>query len=371
MDREGAMKRCELVPPTDRRFRRAFRLLLVLLAASAGLAGCSRTQVRSQKEEETDKERYLVKTVAEVSTFGNAEAVPVTSVALVEGLAGTGSPAPAGEMRQMVENELKRQKIPNVKQILASSDFSLVVVTAVIPAGAKKGDKLDLEISLPPGSRTTSLRGGYLRKCSLYNFDYTSHLNPAATSNQALRGHPIVRAEGPLLVGVCGAEGGAETKARIWGGGICLIDRQFNVLLNANQQFARVANNVANRINAAFQGTISMTPGNELALAQNNAIVALKVTPQYRLNLPRYLRFVGRVPLEGGAPADGKRRRRPYREQLREDLLDPARAISVALRLEALGTSSIPTLKEGLKSPHPLVRFCSAEALAYLGSPTA
>lgn len=364
------MNRCETVKPAGRRFRQASRLLRVLLAAAVGLAGCSRTQVRSQKEEETDKDRYLVKTVGEVSTFGNAEPVPVTGVALVEGLESTGSAAPAGEMRQMVENELKRQKIPNVKQILSSSDFSLVVVSAMIPTGAKKGDRLDLEISLPPNSRTTSLRGGHLRKCLLFNYDSTSHINPAATNNQALRGHPIVRAEGPLLVGVCGTEGG-ETKARIHGGGVCLIDRQFNILLNANQQFARVANNVGGRINAAFQGTVSMTPGNELALARNNSVVVLNIAPQYRLNLTRFLRVVRMVPLEEVAPPEGKERRLPYPEQLREDLLDPARTIMVALRLEALGTSSIPTLKDGMRSPHPLVRFCSAEALAYLGSPSA
>ena len=59
----------------------------------------------------------------------------------------------------------------------------------MIPTGAKKGDKLDLEISLPPNSRTTSLRGGYLRKCSLFNYDSTAlRFDAAAQMNdQALR----------------------------------------------------------------------------------------------------------------------------------------------------------------------------------------
>ena len=34
-----------------------------------------------------------------------------------------------------------------------------------------------------------------------------------------------------------------------------------------------------------------------------------------------------------------------------------------------LENASGPALKQGLQSKHPLVRFCSAEALAYLGSP--
>ena len=43
-------------------------------------------------------------------------------------------------------------------------------------------------------------------------------------------------------------------------------------------------------------------------------------------------------------------------------------ASSAAIRLEALGKESLPTLKKGLSSQHPLVRFTSAEALAYLES---
>jgi hypothetical protein len=43
--------------------------------------------------------------------------------------------------------------------------------------------------------------------------------------------------------------------------------------------------------------------------------------------------------------------------------------VVAALRLEALGTDSIPALKRGLESPQPLVRFCAAESLAYLGDP--
>jgi hypothetical protein len=51
-------------------------------------------------------------------------------------------------------------------------------------------------------------------------------------------------------------------------------------------------------------------------------------------------------------------------------LLDPAKTIAGALRLEALGAQSIPALKVGLHSDVPLVRFAAAEALAYLGSPS-
>src|SRR5206468_1370020 len=63
--------------------------------------------------------------------------------------------------------------------------------------------------------------------------------------------------------------------------------------------------------------------------------------------------------------------RSSYSRKLADELLDPARTVSAAIRLEALGEESAPILKKGLESEHVLVRFTSAEALAYLDSPSA
>jgi hypothetical protein len=69
--------------------------------------------------------------------------------------------------------------------------------------------------------------------------------------------------------------------------------------------------------------------------------------------------------LNGTPSADSE-----YSRKQAQKLLDPAETITAALRLEALGAQSIPVLKVGLHSNYPLVRFSSAEALAYLGSPS-
>lgn len=341
---------------------------LLLLALTAG---CTQPQFRSQKEEESDKDRYLVRTVGEVSTIGNAEPVVVSGVGLVEGLEGTGCPAPPGEMRQMIEAELRKAKVHNTREVLGSNDCAIVLVQAVLPAGVKKGEKVDVEVALPPGSKATSLRGGYLRRCTLHNYDYAGNISSRyANTNATLKGSPIVRAEGALLVGMNGGPEDKQMKrGRIWGGGLALIDRQFHIVLNAKNQFAAVSSKVAGRINTAFQGSVTMTPGHELALAKTSSIILLNVPPQYRLNVPRYLRVVRLVPIEEIEPAKNAPPRLPYRDQLREDLLDPARSVVAALRLEALGSDSLALLKPGLESPHPLVRFCAAEAIAYLGNP--
>lgn len=337
----------------------------------AGVVGCSNKTgaVRSQSDDDADKERYPVKTVGDVSTFGNAAPVPVSGVGLVEGLENTGGPAPNGPARQTLENELRKQKIENPKALINSPECAMVLVSGLIPAGAKKGDLIDLEITLPPGSKATSLRGGTLRRCSLFNYDYAANLNSQYEgSNATVRGHPIARAQGPLLVSFGGEEKDLK-RARIWEGGTCMIDRPFQVLMNAKHQSARVASVVADRINAAFQ--IAGGAGTEMASAKSKEYVLLGVPAQYKLNLPRYLRVVRMIPVEETAPVEKNGAKKlPYAAQLGEDLMDPARAVTAAHRLEALGAPSIPALKRGLTSKHPLVRFCSAEALAYLGSPT-
>jgi hypothetical protein len=181
----------------------------------------------------------------------------------------------------------------------------------------------------------------------------------------------MVVAGGPVIVGFGeGDEGQKLTRGRIWGGGRCRVPRPFHLVLNPNQQQARIAANVATRINEAFQ-TAGFGPASEVARAENNVIVVLTPPAQYRLNLPRFLRVVRMVPLEDfSAEAAGDGPAVPYRSRVADDLLDPARAVVAALRLEALGTDSVPALKVGLENESPLVRFCAAESLAYLGSPS-
>ena len=85
------------------------------------------------------------------------------------GLEGTGGDAPH-EYRKELEEQLKKDGMDNPREMLASRDNALVVVAAQIPPGARKGDALDLEVTLPPQSKTSSLRGGVLKECVLFNY---------------------------------------------------------------------------------------------------------------------------------------------------------------------------------------------------------
>jgi Flagellar P-ring protein/HEAT repeats len=342
-------------------------LAAATLGLLATLVGCIQgPTLRGQRAEESDRERYPVKLVGDVCTFDNAAPLPVSGVGLVEGLEGTGGPAPAGNGREALEHELRKERVPNVKEVLNSSDYSMVIVSALIPPGARKGDKLDIEVSLPPGSKTTSLQGGRLRRCLLHHYAAVGQLSRAyAGSDATLKGQLMAVAGGPLIVGF-GPGGEAERmkQGMIWDGGACVSERPFHIIMNSNQRFAQLTKNLAERLNAALQGNLITGPSREVAVAKTNVLVLLNLPPQYKHNPQRYLRVVRLVPLQDTDVPSGI----PYRQRLEQDLLDPARTVVAALRLESLGSDSTRPLSQGLASPDPLVRFCSAEALAYLGN---
>lgn len=355
-----------------RRFAEQMAVWTVLPVLLMGPAGCMHQQTRLQSAEETERERYGLKTVGDITSVGNADPVSLAGVGLVVGLDGTGGDAPPDGYRSMLEDHLKKQGVKNVKEVLNSPNHAMVIVTAQIQPGTAKGDPIDVEVTLPPRSKATSLRGGYLKECVLYNYDFTNDLKPGYKGpRSALLGNQVAKAEGTLLVGF--GDGDEEARARrgrIWGGARCLLDLPFTLILTPNYQKARFASLAADRVNEAFHGGAKGLPGSTIASAKNNLAVSLRVPPQYRYNLPRYLRIVRLIPMQDQADTVAEGDERSYRQRLASDLLDPARTVTSALRLEAIGQGSIPSLKAGLESQHALVRFCAAEALAYLGSPS-
>jgi hypothetical protein len=347
------------------------------LLALVGLLGCTTLQPRSQSDEEG--EYYTVETLGDKTTVGNALPIPVGGVGLIVGLESTGGDCPPDGYRAILENDLRKEGVRNLRSVMSSPEHAMVFVSGLIPPGANKGDPIDLEVMLPRGSRATSLRGGYLHKCLLFNYDFAERLAPSSDPNGPhglLRGHPLVKAEGQLLVGLGSNE--EETarvkRGRIWGGGRCMGPTPFSLILNPKEESVRVAVQVAERVNEAFQAGFRGDPGTAVAVAQDKYSISLRVPPQYRLNMPRFLRVVRAIPYTTDPrmldfPLNKGDDHRSYRQRLSDDLLDPARTVVAALRLEALGQNSKSALKKGLESGHPLVRFCSAEALAYLGDP--
>jgi hypothetical protein len=368
--------------------RRKFLALSAL--GLAGLSGChglwdkdkdlvQRSQVGDDPVAELDPST----TIGSKTTVGNTGVIPVSGVGLVYNLPGTGSSAPPGGWRMMLEQSLKRNKdlAGHVRSLLddPGKTTSLVLVTALIPPGARKGDPVDIQITLPDESKTTSLRGGILHTCELFTSDTTGNLKslvqagkPAAPSGDLKLGDKWVVAEGPVLAGqfvpTKGKVGQIETDAdgqplykvgRVWGGGKVLRSREYFILLNPGDQNPRMAYNIAERLNSTFHATAE--PNLKVGEAKNRELILANVPHAYRHNHYRFLLVARQVPIL--PPGQDSM----YRRKLEDELLEPATTLIAAIKLEALGTGSTRSLRVGLESTSPWVRFAAAEALTYLG----
>jgi hypothetical protein len=372
--------------------------LLTAGVVGAGLAvGCTSLPKLPKLTDSTDTRAQVADDAAEAdpnatvgqrTAVGNVEPIPVHGVGLVYKLHGTGSSPAQDQWRSTLEHALRKHKL-NPRELLDDPDrtSSLVLVSAVIPAGTRKGDKLDATVALPAGSKTTSLKHGVLITTDLQNMELADKARqslqeagipvgkvPLVQEGTILPGHKLAVAEGQLIAGYEGPTPTAEgdeaparsdldgpRAARVWGGTTSLLDRPYYFLLNDNSPQPRLALVIAERLNATFHAAGDRTVKLAEAKVQGRPLVTSFVPPAYRLNHARFLLVARQVPLNPVTPDS------PYRKQIENELLQPETAITAALKLEALGPDSRQPLRVGLQSESPWVRFAAAESLAYLG----
>lgn len=354
--------------------------LLPIFSTGCFLSEFTTITSRSQLDEpEPAKDGML--TIGEVSIYDNATDLVVSGVGIVVGLNGTGAPCPPGDVRNMLTERLKREKVENIADFLDSPNSAAVVLTAVVKPGVRKGELIDVEVTLPQGSKVRNLRGGILLESPLMTFSTQAEvrdflkqneITPVSEGNRLLKGHEVMLAKGPLHAPLeQDAEGDKSTgltdkplkRAYVWRGGQTLDGRAMYLVLNTDQQRYRVAEQVALRVNETFHA--GDTPSSKFAVARHKDLIAVAVPPRYRLNRPHFQRVLRAIPLD--PPADQS----AYLTKLETQLADPETSAQAAIRLEAMGSAGVSVLRGALKSEYPFVRFCAAEALAYLNQPIA
>jgi hypothetical protein len=350
------------------------------------LTGCmdkkgSAVQNRGQigGDDAVDTDPYA--TVGSKTVPDNMGPIVVSGVGLVYKLPpGQGSSAPPGSWRQMLEGSLKTQGFSHLKEMLddPNKTTSLVIVSAIIPPGARKGELIDVQISLPEESKTTSLKGGVLLTCELRDFDTTGNLKgmlrdgkPSAPEGPLILGGKWAVAEGPLVAGAMVSDSKDDRRpvddleppslraGRIWGGGKVTQARPYYFMMKPGDQSIRMAANVAERLNSTFHG--NGDPSLRNADAKTRELVVVTVPHAYRHNHHRFLLVARQVPINPVA-ADSV-----YRRKLEDELHDPVTTITAAIKLEALGSNVKQPLRVALNNNSPWVRFAAAESLAYLG----
>jgi hypothetical protein len=279
----------------------------------------------------------------------------VEGVALATQLKGTGSDPPPSPLRDELRREMQSHDVSKVNDILASKDTSLVTVRGVIPPGAQQGDVFDVMVMVPPRMQTSSLRGGFLMR---------SRLRQHAVIDKGLReGHVAALAQGNILVdGIFSPNEKqvGELRGRVLSGGVVQKARPIGLYIAKEDASVRVSAMIGRAINNRFH---HYDRGSRKGVANptRDDTIELVVHPRYKHNLSRYFRVISEIAY---IESDADRARRV--ELLERILLEPTSAETAALQLEAIGEESAPTLRKGVRSDDPEVRFYAAETLAYL-----
>jgi hypothetical protein len=316
---------------------------------------------KREKEEDNDfVNRVETPLLSEyISVEGNTVIV-LRGVGLVTGLNGTGGDPTPSALRTQLQNEMARRGIKNSKQILASPNTAMVVVTAYLPAMVRKDQRFDVRVALPPNSNAKSLKGGWLLETRMFE-------EQTVEGRGSLKGHEYAVAGGAILTSLGVKDNREERQAELMsgtipGGAISKTDRDLSIVLRTNKRGSRNSERVANAVSERFHTYNKYGQRIPCAKAKTDRLVELKTHEQYINNFDRYQDVIRRIAINESDVA-----RRMRLEQLARDIMDTDKCEKAAIELEAIGNDAIPFLKDALKSEHFAVRFLAAESLAYLG----
>ena len=338
-----------------------FLIVMMIVSGSCNLIGGKN---KGAKKTVPTRQIPANRILAEYASPGLSSRNPLTvqGFGLVYNLGDNGGVEVDSLHRRFVIEELKRTDVPNPSQLVDSKDTAIVHVQAKIPPGTRKGDLIDVEISLPSNSECRSLQGGILLKTVLAEM--------ISVGSEYKRGSTWSVVEGPLLLDpkIGKSNSNYEKHAVILGKAECRIDRDFSFTLNSDDwvehQKGKIAVELERRINKRFK-IEGEQAGVAKAKSQPGVYVEVKMHPSYREAPRRYLAVIMSIRC---FESDAQQAQRL--EALKQELLNPEKSQAAALQLEALpARMGADILNEGLKSPNSHVQFCSAEALAYMHRP--
>ena len=276
----------------------------LLLCATALLAGCSSWSLFSPGKSKStdDAPDEQPHTVGDLAVPFGMFPVKVEAVGLVSGLHGTGSDPEPSPQRAMLMAEMQRRGVENPNTLLATRNYSLVLVRGFLRPGIQKGDHFDVELRVKDRSETTSLRGGYLLETRLSDM--------AVIYGKVLDGKVRGVAQGPVLVDPSATEKHNAVqlgRGVVLGGGVARESRSVGLFLNGAEETnmtpdqlrnaAVKSAQVANAINRRFS---THKHGIKVGVARaiRGNYVDLVVDPTYKDNLVRYFQVLRAIELQ-------------------------------------------------------------------------
>lgn len=281
----------------------------------------------------------------------------VEGIGLAFGLQNTGSNPKPGGQRDYLIRELQSMKLDaKVETILEGKDTELVFLKGLIPPGARKGDRFDIEIGTMRATEATSLEFGTVSKTAL---------KPMEQLGRTIqKGSVVAFGSGRILIDSLvesRKDRSNDLHGFILGGGILIEDREFGLQIEESQASMRNSVGIVKAINARFTYT-DRTGRHGVADPKSDDFVKLVRPQEYRHNFGRYLQVVMNM-----AFLESPSQRLERMERLEQEMLDPEQAEVVSLQLEAIGQDSLPILRRVLRHDDLEVKFHASQALAYMG----
>ena len=297
-------------------------------------------------------------TVGSHTLIGGGEPMRLRGFGLVLGLGENGGSDCPSTIREYLLDYLAREFAPrdsseyhpdfSPREMIDSLDTSVAVVHGIIPAGAPRGTRFDLQVEAV-GTQTRSLEGGVLVLCELKQFDV------AAAGKGLVSGRTLARARGLVFTSPfkIDREPNPQTNPRrgyVLGGGVTMSDRSFRLLLQEPSYW--LARNIERRINERF----GQHP--PIAKAMSKGYLTITTPPQYGEQPDRFLELVTHLYMNN-TPDRVERRLR----ELSEHLDGPDSTLNhISLIWEGMGRTAISHLQPLYTHPRPSVRFYAARA---------
>ncbi|MEW4452192.1 flagellar basal body P-ring protein FlgI [Bremerella sp. JC817] len=345
--------------PHGRSHTARYLLLSLMIGGSLVTAGCISPWTSKEVDEKQPSHEWdKVRMVGDLTVPGGLNTAVVKGVTLLTGLRGTGSDPPPSPARDLLLNEMRVREVDQPQMWMKNPNTALVMAEAVIPPGARKGDTIDVRILAPAETDTVSIEHGYAPETRLSEM--------AFLGGRPRTGNVVAKASGPVVLDsvVEGNSGKSNmTRGYILGGAVMEEERPLGLGLIEGQASIAASANIGTAINNRFY---MYRNGSKQGVAtpKTDKFIALDVHPLYEGNINRYMRVIRFIPI-----AQGTQFRRRHIIECEAELLQEETAQAGALKLEAVGKEGIPSLKKGLSSNSELVRFCSAESLAFLSDP--
>lgn len=286
--------------------------------------------------------------------------VQVQGYSLVWGLPGTGSgqcsPAVKEQLRQLIHKYGEDSGLVNrypemtADQIIESLTTAVVMVRGLVPAGAPKGKKFEVQVTAFPNSQITSLQGGILMKTEL------QVVAPGRTG-QPLASRPTAYAEGPIFINPF-TKDNQKSDPRygvVLNGGETIFDR--NIQLAILQPDYRTAQLIQRRINTRF-GSMK---NSKIAEAKRNS-VSLQIPDEYRDEYQRFVSLVLGLYLQDN-PGYLENKIRELNEAAQKPDADYE---AISLAWEGLGRVCLPSLEKIYQSSTGKLQYYAARTALYL-----